>query len=804
MKRFAIVAMLIMFCSTIAYAQSQSSTNPQEPLVPRLVRFNGTARDSAGRALPGVVGITFFIYRDQQGGAPLWMETQNVQPDATGRYTVTLGATKAEGIPVELFTSGEARWVGVQVQGQAEQPRVLLLSVPYALKAVDAQTLGGKPASAYALAGTPAVLAAGTSGQTTPGAFESGKSAVQPMTTTCASVTSDGTAAVNALAKFSTPCNVEGSAISESGGRVGIGGAGVTGAKLALTDTQTNFGLKWLQHSMFNTSATANGTNYASALDADASNMMISAGVTDKGYRLGVYGRGFANSTGFAGTLAQQFGVNGSAGIMAGKSGARVESAYGGYYQIYNNVPGTTITNAYGVYIANSGTTGTITNRYDLYASSANAKNYFAGNVGIGTTTPGAKLEVNGTTKFDGLVSFAPGQSFPGSGSIASVNATPGSGLTAHTTAGAVTLGTDFSVIQKRVATACPTGQFLQGIGADGTPGCAALALALPTGVSLLGSSPVAPTGLTETGWVAVNGTAPWTVGASLKTARWQNGVANIGSKIFAVGGTNETGLLSSLEQYDTSDYSPAWLTMTPSGTFTARRLVAVAASKAALSTGAMYVFGGSASSGTSSLVDMYDPVANAWTGKASLPQALFGACAATDTAGFIYILGGYGTAPSSTVYKYDPAQNVYAPVASMPTAVYYHACATYNNKIYAFGGWTGSSLVNLTQVYDIAGNSWTSGAPLPITIDGAGTAVLGSQIYLVSGYNQDTLSTLYIYDPGANTWTSAPPSPSGHRFSGAAAVNSLLYAVAGYTTSSSAETDVYNPAVVKFLYTKN
>jgi hypothetical protein len=51
-----------------------------------------------------------------------------------------------------LFSSGEARWLGVQVQGQAEQPRTLLLSVPYALKALDAETIHGMPLSAFVLA----------------------------------------------------------------------------------------------------------------------------------------------------------------------------------------------------------------------------------------------------------------------------------------------------------------------------------------------------------------------------------------------------------------------------------------------------------------------------------------------------------------------------------------------------------------------------------------------------------------------------------------------------------------------------
>jgi hypothetical protein len=102
--------------------------------------------------MTGVVGITFSLYEEQSSGAPLWLETQNVQADANGHYSVLLGTTKPDGLPAELFTSEQARWVGVQISGQAEQPRVLLVSAPYALKAGDAETVGGLPASAFALA----------------------------------------------------------------------------------------------------------------------------------------------------------------------------------------------------------------------------------------------------------------------------------------------------------------------------------------------------------------------------------------------------------------------------------------------------------------------------------------------------------------------------------------------------------------------------------------------------------------------------------------------------------------------------
>jgi hypothetical protein len=127
-------------------------TSPAATVVPRLVNFSGSAINDQGKPVTGIVGITFSIYNAQQGGAPLWLETQNVTADARGNYTVQLGATTSEGLPLDVFTSGEARWLGVRINGGEEQPRVLLLSVPYALKAADAQTLGGLPASAFVLA----------------------------------------------------------------------------------------------------------------------------------------------------------------------------------------------------------------------------------------------------------------------------------------------------------------------------------------------------------------------------------------------------------------------------------------------------------------------------------------------------------------------------------------------------------------------------------------------------------------------------------------------------------------------------
>ena len=203
---------------------ASQNTQTANPAVPRLTSFSGIVQDSAGKPPgAGVVGITFSLYEEQEGGSPLWAEIQNVQLDDQGRYSVLLGLMQPGGLPLDLFTTGKARWLGVrpELAGVGELPRVLLVGVPYALKAADADTLGGMPASAFVQASVAAATArnspAAASG-VTPEAFP----ATVP-NTACSGLTSDGTATANQIAKFTAPCTLEPSAILESGGKVGIG-----------------------------------------------------------------------------------------------------------------------------------------------------------------------------------------------------------------------------------------------------------------------------------------------------------------------------------------------------------------------------------------------------------------------------------------------------------------------------------------------------------------------------------------------------------------------------------------------------
>jgi hypothetical protein len=122
-----------------------------QSLVRRLVKVSGVLTDFAGKPLSGEVPVKFTLYKEETDEEPLWTETQKLGIDTRGRYTALLGATQTGGVPVELFGSDDARWMGVEVEGQPPRPRTLLVSVPYALKAVEAEKLAGKSVSDFVL-----------------------------------------------------------------------------------------------------------------------------------------------------------------------------------------------------------------------------------------------------------------------------------------------------------------------------------------------------------------------------------------------------------------------------------------------------------------------------------------------------------------------------------------------------------------------------------------------------------------------------------------------------------------------------
>jgi hypothetical protein len=199
--------------STVASSTASSTTGT---VVPQLVNYTGVLTDVNGKPLSGIVGVTFSLYQQEAEGTALWSEIQNVQVSKNGRYSVMLGSTTSTGLPQDVFVNGEARWLGVQAEAQAEQPRTLLVAVPYALKAGDAETIGGLPASAFALAGG----ARPTPGGTKPAAATASSGAQKNAPPANPAVTGKGT--VDYIPMWDTTSDIIDSIMFQKSSEIGI------------------------------------------------------------------------------------------------------------------------------------------------------------------------------------------------------------------------------------------------------------------------------------------------------------------------------------------------------------------------------------------------------------------------------------------------------------------------------------------------------------------------------------------------------------------------------------------------------
>src|SRR5579863_4958520 len=139
---FSLFCLAWMFTSfslaqtTVSNVDGNAAVASRGGSVPRVVKYAGTlaaGTDPAGNAAATTEQVTFALYADENATSPVWVETQTVSVDATGKYTVLLGAMSREGLSSELFQAGESRWLGIKAGSGTEQ-RVLLVSVPYAMK----------------------------------------------------------------------------------------------------------------------------------------------------------------------------------------------------------------------------------------------------------------------------------------------------------------------------------------------------------------------------------------------------------------------------------------------------------------------------------------------------------------------------------------------------------------------------------------------------------------------------------------------------------------------------------------------
>jgi hypothetical protein len=118
--------MMVLFFVALAYSDP----------IPHLINYQGMLTDDGGNPLNTPQNLTFRIYNVESGGASLWSETQNNVPVEEGLFSVILGSVDPIDLPFD-----EDYWLEIEV-GLSDTllPRVKLTSVGYAYRAQRADT----------------------------------------------------------------------------------------------------------------------------------------------------------------------------------------------------------------------------------------------------------------------------------------------------------------------------------------------------------------------------------------------------------------------------------------------------------------------------------------------------------------------------------------------------------------------------------------------------------------------------------------------------------------------------------------
>jgi hypothetical protein len=189
--------------------------------------------------------------------------------------------------------------------------------------------------------------------------------------------------------------------------------------------------------------------------------------------------------------------------------------------------------------------------------------------------------------------------------------------------------------------------------------------------------------------------------------------------------------------------------------------------------------------------------VEDSWLLKASMQQARSGLGVAAMN-GKIYAIGGSNAiGPGGdfvgTNEMYDPVTDTWTTKASMPTPRSYFAIAAYQNKIYCIGGVVGFAVDDehgvfyhevvsgVNEVYDTVTDTWETKRSLP---DGGMVMqahVVNGKIYVVDG------GWVYAYDPNEDSWVTktvmSKPYPEWDSWPMSAAVDNKIVFTFAYST---------------------
>lgn len=157
---------------------------------------------------------------------------------------------------------------------------------------------------------------------------------------------------------------------------------------------------------------------------------------------------------------------------------------------------------------------------------------------------------------------------------------------------------------------------------------------------------------------------------------------------------------------------------------------------------GRLFALGGSADRVTGAN-EVYDVAADRWMAANAMPTAR-DHLAVVGSEGRVWALGGresfMGT-QYANVEIYDPATDSWRTAPPLPSARGGLAAAALGDKIFVFGGEAPFRIWNATEMYDRSINAWVAKAPMPTPRHGIGAAVIDGRIYVPGGGREPGLA---------------------------------------------------------------
>ena len=233
--------------------------------------------------------------------------------------------------------------------------------------------------------------------------------------------------------------------------------------------------------------------------------------------------------------------------------------------------------------------------------------------------------------------------------------------------------------------------------------------------------------------------TDSWTLATPMLRAVTNHAAVALNGRIYVIGGQEEFLPMSdAVQEYD--PVTQLWTLRT--GMPTAREAIG-----AAVLDGRIFVVGGSSGGMDVTTVEAYDPVADSWTSLASLSEPRRD-LAAEVLGGELVALGGYtGTYGLDAGYRrvvevYDPVGNAWSAAEDMPIPRSDFASAVMATQLIVAGGGNVARALTDVSSLDAISGTWRTRTPMPTALAWPRGESVGGKLYVF-----DT-DTTYEYTP--------------------------------------------------------